>query len=102
MAERTIAYKMLSPFTKLAPIKTARLYGALKSKIILTKGKLTMGKYTRTKDTLKEYKREKLRVLEDFCIDVTFDIRYDVNHMTREIDIDHYCHDLIKKQLGAI
>lgn len=56
----------------------------------------------RVKDPLKVYKKEKLQLLDDFCIKITEDIKYDINHFEKEIDIDHYCHDLISKQLGAI
>jgi len=61
-----------------------------------------MASHTRVKDPLKEYKKEKLQLLDDFCIKITDDIKYDINHFEKDIDIDHYCHDLIKKQLGTI
>ena len=55
-----------------------------------------------TPNTIEEYRKEKLKMLEDFCIEITSDIKMEIYIRKREIDIDHYCHDLIKKQLGTL
>ena len=60
-----------------------------------------MSRHIPVKDPLKVYKREKLQLLDDFCIEVTEDIKYHINHLKKESDIDHYCHDLIQKRLGT-
>lgn len=58
-----------------------------------------MSKHIRVKTPLRVYRSEKLQLLDDFCIEVTEDIKYHINHLKREIDIDHYCHDFIQKRL---
>jgi hypothetical protein len=55
-----------------------------------------------SKDPLKAYKKAKLKMLEHFCIEVTFDIKYDINHKTSEISIDNYCRTLMNKHLGTL
>ena len=47
------------------------------------------------------YRKEKLQMLEDFDIEITSEIENEMNKREREIDIDHYCHDLIKKRLNC-
>lgn len=50
---------------------------------------------------LKEYREMKMQVLDDFCIKITPEIKRELNNRNSEIEIDHYCHDLIKKWLGC-
>ena len=70
------------------------------------KGKSIMSKRirvrVRVKDPLEGYKKEKLQMLDDFTIFITDEIERKINSFTREIDIDHYCHDLIKQRLGTL
>ena len=50
--------------------------------------------------SLDDYIKEKIRMLkEDFFIKLTDEEIEKLNSMTREIDVDHYAHDLIKNKL---
>lgn len=50
--------------------------------------------------TLEDYIKEKLRMLqEDFFIKLTDEEITHMKSLTRDIDVDHYAHDLIMNRL---
>lgn len=52
------------------------------------------------KPSLKAYRKEKLKMLDEFCIPITTEIKNALAERETEIAIDNYCHSLIANYLN--
>ena len=51
-------------------------------------------------EDLKAYIRNKIQLIKDFDVKLSFDEKKHIRSLKSEIQVDNYAHDLIRKRLG--